>query len=297
MGKVSNNKNSKHVSSVKDKVFFEDLKKLEIAQNFSKKLYLEFEDFVKAIVFFGSSSKASENSVIKNNDNISDKNSDIDVLVIIDDVSVNLNKEAVEIYRLSVDRLILDVDKRLHVTTLKLSTFWDLLKTGDPVVLSILREGVSIIDSGFFDPFKMLLEKGKIRPSPEAISNYALKSYKSLKNSKFFVNRAVIDLYWAVIDASHSFLMFENFVPSNPTEVSEQIILLLSEKEYKNKLKMNVREVYFIKDLFKLYKRVVRDNNFFVSGKTFDEYYSKVEKYCNKIYNYIKKNKKKMFKK
>jgi len=297
VGKVSNNKNSKHVSSVKDKVFFEDLKKLEIAQNFSKKLYLEFEDFVKAIVFFGSSSKASENSVIKNNDNISDKNSDIDVLVIIDDVSVNLNKEAVEIYRLSVDRLILDVDKRLHVTTLKLSTFWDLLKTGDPVVLSILREGVSIIDSGFFDPFKMLLEKGKIRPSPEAISNYALKSYKSLKNSKFFVNRAVIDLYWAVIDASHSFLMFENFVPSNPTEVSEQIILLLSEKEYKNKLKMNVREVYFIKDLFKLYKRVVRDNNFFVSGKTFDEYYSKVEKYCNKIYNYIKKNKKKMFKK
>ncbi len=283
MDKKFKNSSVKNNVSSDDKQFYETLKRLEVAQNFSKKLYLEFKDFIKAIVFFGSSSRENAN-----------ENSDIDVLVIVDDVSVELNKEAVEVYRLTVNRLILDTDKRLHVTTLKLSTFWDLLKIGDPVVLNILREGVSIIDSGFFDPFKMLLEKGKIRPSPEAISNYALKSYKSLKNSKFFVNRAIIDLYWAVIDASHSFLMFEGFVPNNPEEVSEQIKELLSKQEYKNKLKINVRELNFIKDLFKLYKRIIRDNNFFVSGKTFDEYYNKSEYYCKKIYDYIKKNKKKL---
>ncbi len=273
----------KFKKKLEDENFYNTLKDLEIAQNFSKKLYLEFKDFIKTIVFFGSSSRSRQN-----------KDSDIDVLVIVDDVSVNLNREAVEVYRLTVNRLILDTDKRLHVTTLKLSTFWELLKVGDPVVLNILREGVSIIDSGFFDPFKMLLEKGKIRPSPEAISNYALKSYKSLKNSKFFVNRAIIDLYWAVIDASHSFLMFEGFIPNNPEEVSEQIKKVLSDKKYKGKLKINVRELDFIKDLFKLYKRIIRDNNFFVSGKVFDEYYKKSEYYCKKIYDYIKKNKKKV---
>ncbi len=280
---VNDKSKSKNKNIKEDKEFYETLKRLEVAQKFSKKLYLEFKDFIKAIVFFGSSSREDF-----------DENSDIDILVIVDDVSLNLNKEAVEVYRLTVNRLILDTDKRLHVTTLKLSTFWDLLKVGDPVVLNILREGVSIIDSGFFDPFKMLLEKGKIRPSPEAISNYALKSYKSLYNSKFFINRAIIDLYWAVIDASHSFLMFEGFIPNNPEEVSEQIKEVLSKKEYKNKLKINIRELDFIKDLFSLYKKVMRNNNFFVSGKVFDEYYKKSDRYCKKIYSYLKKHKNRM---
>ena len=82
-----------------DKEFYETLKRLEVAQKFSKKLYLEFKDFIKAIVFFGSSSREDF-----------DENSDIDVLVIVDDVSLDLNKEAVEVYRLTVNRLILDTD-------------------------------------------------------------------------------------------------------------------------------------------------------------------------------------------
>ena len=50
--------------------------------------------------------------------------------------------------------------KSLHVNTVKLSTWWDDMMKGDPVVINVLRYGDALIDfGGFFNPLKILLKE------------------------------------------------------------------------------------------------------------------------------------------
>ena len=58
---------------------------LDTAFEFSKKVYNEFKSFIKAIVLFGSISRKFK-SINKENP---DEKSDIDILVIVDDLTTN----------------------------------------------------------------------------------------------------------------------------------------------------------------------------------------------------------------
>jgi predicted nucleotidyltransferase len=185
---------------------------MELAQEFAKRIYRDFGGFVKAAVYFGSSSRNDQKS-----------GSDIDVLIIIDDVTVELDDQTVRAYRIQVMRHVEIVSRSLHVTSLKLSTFWDLLKSGDPVALNILRDGVAMIDSGFFDPFKALLERGRIRPSDEAVATYALRAQRSLDQARNVHKRGVLELFWALVDMTHAALMAREMIPSSPKQLPQMM--------------------------------------------------------------------------
>ena len=66
----------------------------------------------------------------------------------------------------------IESSEKLHITTLKFTSFWEYIRAGDPVGVNILREGMALIDSGFFEPMQQLLIQGKMRPSPEAVWVY-----------------------------------------------------------------------------------------------------------------------------
>ena len=55
---------------------------------------------------------------------------------------------------------------------MRFTSFWEYIRNGDPVGINILRDGVAIIDTGFFDPLQALLKKGRIRPTSESIWTY-----------------------------------------------------------------------------------------------------------------------------
>jgi uncharacterized protein (UPF0332 family) len=95
------------------------------------------------------------------------------------------------------------------------------VRTGDPVVTTILRDGKPLIDTGFFAPLQLLLQQGRIRPSQEAIWSYYAKAPQSIINSKWKMLLAVIDLYWAAIDAAHAALMYSGVVPQTPEHVPD----------------------------------------------------------------------------
>jgi predicted nucleotidyltransferase len=59
-----------------------NLENLKIAREFSKEMLIEMKDFVRSIVLFGSNSK-----------NTTNKNSDIDIMVVLDNVSVYVSPE------------------------------------------------------------------------------------------------------------------------------------------------------------------------------------------------------------
>ena len=231
----------------------------ETALDFSKKMKHEFGEFVKAIVLFGSSARNSEK-----------KRSDIDVLVIVDDLSIEMSAEIVESYRLITEKIISSVSKKLHVTTLRYLTFWQYARDANPVAVNILRDGVPIIDTGFIAPLQKLLKRGEIKPSIESIFGYFSRSSAALVSSKQSVLRGALDLYWAAIDASQCLLMMYGKVSPSPEHVADMIEEILLPQNVLTK-----KDVALIRELFHLSKLIEHNELKYLSGKDFDDYYKK----------------------
>jgi len=148
----------------------------DIAMDFATKVFKKFDKIIKSVVLFGSTVKDT---------NVT--GSDIDVILIIDDVTINWDQELIAWYRQELDKILRLNPYRqdLHVNTVKLSTWWEDLMRGDPVVINILRYGEPMIDfAGFFNPLKYLLIKGKIKSTPEAIYSALQRAPVHIARSK-----------------------------------------------------------------------------------------------------------------
>jgi len=238
----------------------------DIAYKFSEKAYKEFGPFVKAIVLFGSSTR-------KDN-----PEGDIDILIIVDDLSIVLRGEVVETYRIIVQKLINDISTRLHVTTLKLTSFWEYLKSGDPVAINILRDGFSIIDTGFFDPMQALLKQGRIRPTPEAVWSYFIRAPATLQNSRWHITQGMLDLYWAAIDAAHAALMRIGEVPPTPEHVAD----LLNDKLVKTR-RLKFKYVMTMRELYNISKKIMHREVKEIKGDEYAMYYEKTRRFVDEM--------------
>tara|TARA_Y100000310_G_C20702985_1_gene831818 strand:+ start:4998 stop:5804 length:807 start_codon:yes stop_codon:yes gene_type:complete len=241
---------------------------IKIARKLADRILEEFGSFVKSIVLFGSAARAHGKGKV----------GDIDVLVVINDLNMVLSGEAVETYRVIMERLVRDTSDRLHVTTLKLSNFWDYIRLGDPLAINILRDGVALIDTGIFDPMQALLYMGRIRPTYEAIFTYYSRAPATLANSKWHVLQATLDLYWAVIDAAHAALMKHGEIPPSPAHVSDMMeATLVKDKQIEK------RYVTTMKDFYTLAKKIMHREVKDISGKQFDIYYKQAEDFVKRM--------------
>ncbi|MBU1198729.1 MAG: nucleotidyltransferase domain-containing protein [Nanoarchaeota archaeon] len=244
----------------------------DIAYSFSKKVYKEFAKFIKAIVLFGSTARKGKVS-----------KGDIDILIIVDDVSIVMDREFVQAYRIIINKIVAEVaPKKLHITTLKFTSFWEYVRAGDPVAVNILRDGVPIIDSGFFEPIQLLLFQGRIRPSTESMWNYFNKAPITLHNSKWHIKQGVIDLYWAVIDAAHAALMKLNEVPPSPSHVAD----LLETKMVKRGL-LPQKYADMMRKFYNISRTILHGEITEISGAQFDEYYKLAKEFVEKMQMFI----------
>jgi len=233
---------------------------LELARKFSKKIYAEFGNFLKSVVLFGEAARKTG------------REHDIDILIVIDDVSVVLSPELIQTYRLIVEKVIAETSVKLHVMSLKLTTFWEYVRGGDPVMVNILRDGVALIDSGFFDPLQLLLRQGRIRPSEESIWSYLVRAPSTLNNSKWHILQGTLDLYWAVIDSAHAALMHLGEVPPSPAHVAE----LINEKMVKKGL-VKKRYADLMDFFYKLSKQITHREIRDISGNDYARYLKDAE--------------------
>lgn len=230
----------------------------DIALDFATKVYQEFASMIKAVVLFGSSAKK-----------MSTPDSDIDVIVIIDDVSLNWDAELIGHYREAMGDLIKTnpYQKSLHVNTVKLSTWWGDLMKGDPVILNVLRYGDALIDhGGFFNPLKVLLKEGKINSTPEAIYTLLQRSPNHLVRSREAMLAAVDGFYWSAVDAAHAALIAAKIMPPSPEHIAE---IMDTEFVKKKLLKKKYVEYYF--SLHKFAKDIVHGKVKEVQGKRLDD--------------------------
>jgi uncharacterized protein (UPF0332 family) len=245
---------------------------LDMARKFSKRLYSEFGNFLKAVVVFG---EASRNT---------GKEHDIDILIVVDDVSVILSPELIQTYRIIVEKAIADTTTKLHIMSLKLTTFWEYVRAGDPVMINILRDGVSLVDSGFFDPLQLLLRQGKIRPSKESVWSYLVRAPNTLNNSKWHILQATLDLYWAVIDAAHAALMNLGEVPTSPAHIAG----IINEKMVKTGI-VKSRYADLMDFFYKLSKKITHREIRDVSGSDYARYLKDAEDFVATMKSVVEK--------
>ena len=244
---------------------------LSLAYDFASKVHKEFGDTIKALILFGSTSRRSVG-----------KQGDIDVLIVFDDVTINLTKEIVSTYRIIIEKLISEVSTRLHVTTIKLTTFWEYIRAGDPIGMNILRDGVALLDTGFFDPLHALLVRGRIRPSPESVWTYFARAPRTIHNSKWHVMQAVIDLYWAIVDAAHAALMKTGEIPPGPEYVAE----ILEEKLMKTG-HLEKRYSETVRKFYRLQKQILYRQIREITGKEYDAYLREAQAFVTRIDAFI----------
>ncbi len=245
---------------------------IDLAYSFGKKVYKEFGTFIKAIVLFGSAARKKKSS------------NDIDILVVVDDITLNLNKELVQTYRIMMQKLVADVSTKIHVTTLKFTNFWEYVRSGDPVAVNILRDGFALIDTGFFEPLQTLLHQGRIRPSPEAMWSYFTRAPLTITNAKWHILQAVTDLYWAVIDSAHAALMKAGEVPPSPEHAAD----LLESKLVKTGL-INKKYPKIMKKFYDTMKMIEHREIKEISGEQYQEYLKEAQDFVLAIQEFIKK--------
>lgn len=246
----------------------------DIAMDFSAKVYQKFDRIVKATVLFGSAAR--NNSMV---------GSDIDIIIIVDDATVKFDEEIIVWYREELGKIIQEnpYKRDLHINTIKLTTWWNDLLKGDPVVINILRYGEALIDSGgFFNPLKILLQEGKINITPEAIYTILNRIPSHIVRSKISEMNSIEGTYWAMIESSQALLMSVKIMPPSP----EHITILLKE-HFVDKGLLKMKYVTNVRDIFDLHKRIMHGELRDIDGRVVDQWQDKAEDYFKVILKLI----------
>lgn len=244
----------------------------DLALNFARDLHKECGNFIKGIILFGSAVRREK------------KSADIDILVVVDDLSIFLTAELVEAYRIITEKLILKHSARIHVTSLRFSSFWEYVRTGDPIAVNMLRDGLALMDTGFFDPLQVLLRQGRIRPTPESVFVYFSRAPRTLFNSRWHLLEAALDLYWAAIDAAHAALMKQGEIPPSPEHVADLMEVALVKKNLVSK-----KYVLIMRNLYALSKKIVHRELRDISGQEFERLYVQAADFVDKMKDIVER--------
>ena len=245
----------------------------DIAYDFAIKAYEKFKDVIKSIALFGSVAKEQPY-----------KKSDIDIIIIVDDCTILWDEELIAWYREELARLIAQqkYKKELHINTVTLSTFWKEIKEGDPVSINVLRYGTPLIDfGGFFTPLKVLLRRGKIRPTQEAIYIALQRAPMHLARSRYAILGAIEGLYWAMVDSAHAALMSAGHIPPSPEHVYDMLKKVFGKK-------LSSKYIEDFKEMYLVAHNITHGNIKNLHGKQIDDLRQKTEKFVEEMKRLVK---------
>ncbi|KHO55155.1 MAG: Nucleotidyltransferase protein [archaeon GW2011_AR19] len=249
----------------------------EIAMDFATKAYKKFEKAIKSIILFGSTAKKTQTV-----------GSDIDIIIVIDDASIKWDQELTAWYRQELDAILRTnpYQTSLHINTVKLTTWWQDLMRGDPIILNILRNGEALVDmAGFFDPLKFLLIQGKIKSTPEAIYNNLQRAPAHLARSKAAELNAIEGLYWCMVDSAHAALISANVSPPSPEHIPEELA-----RNFVNNKKLKIEYVQWYRELLALHKEISHGKITDLKGADIDLWQKRAEEFLSTMAKLIKES-------
>jgi len=282
--KYSREKESeKNGKSKKEKV---DLKKLreekfKLAKKFSDQIVKKYGPIIKSVVVFGSVARG----------DMTEK-SDLDIIVIYDDVASRMTPDLKEKFDDDIHSIAEKIDKDMSIQpSWSLSEFWEMARIGHPLLITIARDGWAVYDTGFFIPFRKLLEMGKIPSTLEAvevfISNAPQKILK-VENMKLYM--IAEDLYYAVLNSAQAVLMYLGQNVPSPKNTSKAFRRYLVEPGI-----VDEKYARFFERVIEFRKRVEHKEIRDVSGVKLDKYIRRSKIFVAKMIHILKQlqNKKK----
>lgn len=251
-------------------------KDYDISYDFAIKVYKKFDNIIKSVILFGSTAKGKEK-----------EKSDIDIIIVLDDCTVKWDEELIAWYREELSKLVasLNYSKKIHINTVTLSVFYDQMIRGEPVIINVIRYGIALIDfGGFFNPMKVLLAMGRIRPTPEAIYAALNRAPMHLSRARFSLLSAVESYYWAMVDSSHAALMAAKKTPPSP----EHIAPMLTEHFVKKGL-LEEKYVDWYKEMFALAHYVSHGEVVNLTSKEIGLMGERADKFVGEMASVVKK--------
>ncbi|MDD5418026.1 MAG: nucleotidyltransferase domain-containing protein [Candidatus Nanoarchaeia archaeon] len=252
---------------------------LSIIYQFAEKLIKEFGGFIQGVILFGSVAR-------KKNA----KESDFDILVIVDDATWEPTPELIGTWRMGCGKILVDLGamEKIHITTIGMIQFWDAIRVSDPVILTILRDGKPIVETGFYKPLKKILELGGFRASREAILMRVARAKALMNGVDAHLRVAFDDLYWAMMDATQAALMSLGLYPTSPKELVETLASL------KSTLNLETSDIAMVKKMIEITKEVEHGSKAKISEDEIKKYRVIIERYTSKLEKATHKNLKKI---
>ncbi len=214
--------------------------------------------------------------------------SDIDVWIVIDDTDVKKmtrlelkDKLRAIIIGMGIEAgEMTGIKNKLNIQVYILTDFWESLKDANPIIFTLLRDGVPFYDRGIFMPWKQLLRMGRIKPSREAIDLFMSTGEQSISRVKLRLkDMGMEDTYYAILTPSQAALMLYGLPPPTPKEtpdVLEEVFVKkekMLEQEYVNILRRNVQ----------IRKEIEHGEKKELSGGELDQLIKDAEKFLKRI--------------
>ena len=214
--------------------------------------------------------------------------SDIDVWVVIDDTDVKKmtraelkDKLRAIIIGIGIEAgELTGIKNKLNIQVYILTDFWDSLREANPIIFTLLRDGVPFYDRSIFMPWKHLLKMGKIKPSAEAIDMFMGSGEQMLKRVELKLKDiGMEDIYYAILTPSQAALMLHGIPPPAPKETAS-----LMREIFVQKVKLlEDKYVKILERVIDTRKTIEHGEKKEISGKEIDELLSDSDKYLKRI--------------
>jgi predicted nucleotidyltransferase len=251
----------------------EKLKRIQEAKEFAKRALEKYGNLIKSIVMMG--------SVVRGDFK---PESDIDIIVIIDDTIEELTPEKLDSIDDDLEKIAKSITDKLSIQpSYTLTEFVDYAKSGHPIVYNFIKEGEPLYDAGFFMPWKRLLKLGKIQGTREAIESYMEDAPKKLARAKTVkLLMLAEDCYYAIVNSTQAVLMFMGLEPPVPSKLYDEVMEYLVkpgilEEEYAK----------WIKEIVQIRKDIEHKKLLDVKGEFVDQWIERAEKYVDKMFSLL----------
>ena len=253
------------------------LSALKIGEIHKNMVLKKFEKYIVSYVLTGSHVRGEATDT-----------SDVDVMVIIDDTDVKKmtrvelkDKLRAIIVGMGIEAgEMTGIRNKLNIQVYILTDFWDSLKEANPVIFTLLRDGIPFYDRGTFMPWKHLLQMGKIKPSQEAIDMFMSSGDQMIKRVEYKIKEiGMEDIYYSILTPSQAALMLYGIPPPAPRETAKLMDEIFVRKE---KL-LEEKYTKILSDTIQVRKDLEHGNMEKVSGKKIDSMISNAEKYLKRI--------------
>ncbi|OIO40077.1 hypothetical protein AUJ10_03920 [Candidatus Pacearchaeota archaeon CG1_02_31_27] len=227
-------------------------------------------DIVKSFWIYGSSVEK-----IKKNEKFSLKH-DIDVIIIYDDTREDFKEEELKQILLNEDFIEKESEKKnmkFHFQPLRsLSSFWRLLKKGEPWMISSIKNSMVLYDpSNLIVLIKNLLNENKIYSREEKSERLLERAKEKLKNVREKLLIEVPAELLGIVTKSLQIVLMQKDIFVSSTR---DCMILIKELENYG---LETKYIDFYNELVDLNRKIERGTLSEFNGKDFQKWFSKVE--------------------